>query len=245
MDEHDVESFVAQFRVQIGTLRDLFTRHVYPPFADPDAVAWQEMRRLRDEFDLEDVVPRATELFEMKTILINLFAAGLFHQFEQQLVVLIEHQFIDPRLQKRLDANWPTIKPKATKKLKSKGIRNDFARWSKSTLRLDPRGFPQWNRICELNLVANVVKHAEGRSADDLRKIRPELFDHPMMRQPEYQDLEPTDLSTRHPLAGADFYVDKPDFDEYASVLDEFWVWFEARVKADPPPHNETEPVPF
>ena len=35
----------------------------------------------------------------------------------------------------------------------------------------------------ELRLVANTVKHAEGISAEKLRNIRPQLFQHPTVTQ--------------------------------------------------------------
>ncbi|WP_027364123.1 hypothetical protein [Desulfotruncus alcoholivorax] len=33
-----------------------------------------------------------------------------------------------------------------------------------------------WEKIKELRLLVNVIKHAEGKSADRLRKIRPDYF---------------------------------------------------------------------
>lgn len=36
-----------------------------------------------------------------------------------------------------------------------------------------------WHKIKELRLVVNVLKHAEGDSAERLRKMRPNLFEWP------------------------------------------------------------------
>lgn len=36
--------------------------------------------------------------------------------------------------------------------------------------------FPCWTQIDELRLLCNVIKHGDGRSASDLRKINPSLF---------------------------------------------------------------------
>jgi hypothetical protein len=50
------------------------------------------------------------------------------------------------------------------------------------TLGLDLSSLPSWPVIDELRLVANVVKHGEGDSAEKLRETRPELFVYPSLR---------------------------------------------------------------
>jgi hypothetical protein len=46
-------------------------------------------------------------------------------------------------------------------------------------LDVDVTTFTSWLRIDELRHLANCVKHAEGNSCEQLRKIRPDLFEKP------------------------------------------------------------------
>jgi hypothetical protein len=47
------------------------------------------------------------------------------------------------------------------------------------SLGIDVAKFPEWKSVMELRLVANCVKHAEGRACEELDKLRPDLFDPP------------------------------------------------------------------
>ena len=61
----------------------------------------------------------------------------------------------------------------------AQGERFDLAvieKWSKTNLKVDFKTSPNWPRIEELKDVANVVKHAEGPSAKQLRLRNPKLF---------------------------------------------------------------------
>jgi hypothetical protein len=49
-------------------------------------------------------------------------------------------------------------------------------------LKIDLTQFGSWDVIQEMRLLANATKHGEGGSAEELRKIRPELFQHPALR---------------------------------------------------------------
>lgn len=93
----------------------------------------------------------------LRQTMLNLLATGLFHLAEQQLAVLGQ------------DAGFENRQPKST-------TLEDVVKWYKSTLRLDLRSLSEWPLIDELRLVANTAKHAEGKSSDDLRILRPELF---------------------------------------------------------------------
>ncbi len=66
--------------------------------------------------------------------------------------------------------------------------------------------------------LGNTVKHAEGRSAVQLRERRPELFEHPyskLLRRDAPRFFPPLRL----PLAGDGLYVTEEVLDEYVSAV--------------------------
>ena len=72
----------------------------------------------------------------------------------------------------------------------------------------------------ELRLVANVVKHGEGGSAEELRKMRPDLFVYPSLRG----KVDPTKtLRVKATLFGQDFFVTKEEFEGYHRGSVAFW----------------------
>lgn len=92
--------------------------------------------------------------------------------------------------------------------------------WFRHELSLDVTKLPSWSCIRELRLVANAVKHGEGRSAKRLRKLRPELFVYPSFRK---RGIGPRPSRIRTPLFGQDFYVTREDFARYHEASVSFW----------------------
>lgn len=126
--------------------------------------------------------------------LVNLFAVALYELFLQHLMVLHRRELLgihEENNQKlyRVDEAW--------ERLRESGI--------------DVEKFRSRRKIEELRLVANTVKHAEGRAAEDLRKIRPDLF------------ILPTKGSLFTPLSGEDFFVKPDDIVSYTNAIEEFW----------------------
>jgi hypothetical protein len=78
-----------------------------------------------------------------------------------------------------------------------------------------------WKKVDELLLVANTVKHAEGRSARELRGRRPDLFLPPELARLG-ANLPPVPV-VRQPLAGVDLYVTEKDLEDYADALRAVW----------------------
>jgi len=74
-----------------------------------------------------------------------------------------------------------------------------------------------------MRLVANVVKHAEGRSAEDLRSIRPELLENPLARDLWPNEHTPFVEPVRMPLAGDDLYVTEELFRIYGEAANQFF----------------------
>ena len=130
--------------------------------------------------------------------IINLFALALFHCFEQQVALFREREL-----------RFTVIKD-------NQGELNAFKRQLKY-LGVDITNFESWDKIKELRLVANVAKHAEGRSAEKLRCIRPSLLEQSLI------GVDSFSLPVRQPLIGEDLYVSIQDIKDYRDYLIGFW----------------------
>ena len=82
--------------------------------------------------------------------------------------------------------------------------------------------FISWPRIDELRHLANCVKHAEGNSCEQLRKLRPDLFENPTV-EPEFK-IRGIVQHVRNPLIGEDIYITEQEFASYAEVVRQFWL---------------------
>lgn len=133
---------------------------------------------------------------------LNLFTAGLFHLVEQQLANLCHDATIDehPPKESYLDKVYD---------------------WYKTNFQLDLHLSEQWDKIHELRLVANTIKHAEGKSAQDLRQLRPELFRHPALRG-DPPDSFSIAFPIHLPLGGDDIYVTEDALTEFWNAATEF-----------------------
>lgn len=134
--------------------------------------------------------------------MINLFAAALYQTFEQQAMLFLRYQVLQPDETNNINLFKMSI---LQKRMKVAGIKIDT--------------FSSWNKIDELRLLANTVKHAEGNSAQKLHLLRHDLFEHP-------QVLGLTLDSTPHiflPLAGEGLYVSVTDVRQYCDSLLLFW----------------------
>jgi hypothetical protein len=89
----------------------------------------------------------------------TMFAAALYHLYEQQVMLFHRLEVLD--FGEKDDAAL---------------FRHSVFRERLLRLGIDVKPFACWPLIEELRLVANTVKHAEGNSAVDLRSCRPELF---------------------------------------------------------------------
>ena len=82
---------------------------------------------------------------------------------------------------------------------------------------IDEEDLGRWPKVAELRLVANVAKHAEGWSCDELRMVRPDLVGIALFGG------MPIPVEVIAPMAGQDLYVQPDDIREYASALVELW----------------------
>jgi hypothetical protein len=135
--------------------------------------------------------------------MVNLFAAAIYHTFEQQVMLFLRREVLHPR-----EENNPKLFSvhEFQSRLKARG--------------LDVESLESWDKVCELRLVANTVKHAEGKSAGELHKMRPDMF-----RHPQAAGIDDSRMSPRvfQPLAGEDLYVSLEDVREYCDSAVRFW----------------------
>jgi len=133
---------------------------------------------------------------------LNLFSAGLLHLLEQQLAMPCR------------DAAFTVAPPEDTKL-------QVLVAWYERYFHFKLTSLSDWSLVDELRLVANTVKHGEGRSATQLRQRRPQLFQHPVARSMGLQAS--TDRKIRHPLSGDDLYVTAEAFQEYSHAARRFF----------------------
>jgi hypothetical protein len=88
---------------------------------------------------------------------------------------------------------------------------------------INVENFISWPKVNELRLVANTVKHADGASCNNLKSLRPDLFDSPRLEG----DASTFDLvkmrEVFQPLIGEDLYVNRDEFANYVSTVKQFW----------------------
>jgi len=155
---------------------------------------------------MDKTIAFADMLVAMYFTSVGVYSVGLFHLFEQH--------FADLPLRIHREIN---------------GYKNEFKRekivknWLKSNLSVDVETFTAWPVICELKLVANTIKHAEGKSATDLRSRCPDLFIHPAEREREDAHTMPIQSRVRKPLFGEDLYLTTDDFSRYVDGIISFW----------------------
>lgn len=210
---------------QINDFYTFFSERVLLSFsnaeAEAEAAVEKERQRLinlpADEFaDMGSLAERAetlgisifSALESMRQSMVNLAAVALYHIFEQQIFFFHRKQFLrdseqnDPKL-----LNIEEFKQRV------------------SAVGVDYETFPAWEKVDELRLVANAVKHAEGKSASVLRRLQPRLFEHPTVRvTPLLERLGTPDVFM--PLSGKDIYLTTDDLDAYKSCLCQFWQEF-------------------
>lgn len=158
---------------------------------DGGAIADLAMEAGYDHYDM---------LVSMRSATLNLYAAALYHLTEQHIADL--HAMI-------LDNHQRNKIPPA-----------EAIKWFKNDVGLNLKGLPSWPVINELRLVANAVKHGEGHSAAELRKLRPDLF---VLPQFKGRGIETHRLRVRKPLFGQDIYVSADDFAKYHDGSVAFW----------------------
>ena len=211
----------------INVFCDVIVKRVIPTFANIEQEAeersqaeYDRMGNLpatKDSFtDMAGIAEKAQEvgiiyyeiINDIQQAILNLGAVGLHHTFEQQLLFFHRRQVLHPSEENvKSEIGIDELK----KRLLSGGI--DIAS-------LNP-----WPKVDELRLTANSIKHAEGSAVEQLRKRRPDLFEHPVLKEQSLSSL--ASVSRVYlPLAGHDLYITVDHLRKYETAVISFWKEF-------------------
>jgi hypothetical protein len=221
------------FAMQINYFCDAVETRFLPTFDDleeeADKVAEEEYDRLYDladpdYFDDGDIAEQADDagtdyylsMEGVRQALLNLSVAALYHLFEQQCILFHRREVLD--INERNDVSLIKIKV-FEKRLCSAGV--------------NIRDLGAWQQIEELTCTANAIKHAEGKSSEKLRQMRPDLFRHPMAR--EETEVGSVSMSPVFmPLAGEDIFLTVTDLNKYRKAVLDFWEQLGAAILQEP-----------
>jgi hypothetical protein len=206
----------SRFGSPIRHYAEILTSRVMPLFDDLDG----EQQRAGDqvlnasgwgpddygaamEAAYEHSIDHTLQFIELRTVFLATGVAGLFHLFEKQLYRFLNHE-LRRNLSKKID------------------------RWEEATDAIDALDQPigpdgqtalrvAFNNedIKELRLVANVVKHGQGRSYDELKGMGAHVV--------EPGRLERDFTVGAHSVFGVALAIDRDDIERYVAALLSFW----------------------
>jgi len=217
--------FKQRFIPQINAFCDVIINRINPTFSnveqEADTIAQNEFERLGimpvDEdhiLDMADMAEKAQEaglnyyqaITGIHQGIINLSVAALYHLFEQQLLLFYRRQILRPSEEN----NYNLM-----------NLNQLMTRLSDGGLKLD--NLSSWQHVDELRLIANAVKHAEGKSTKNLRRLRPDLFENPILKEDESTSWLAFSHDVYMPLVGEDIFLTIADLDFYRNSLLSFW----------------------
>ena len=210
------------FPSQIQGLVTVLESKLVPSFSDIDSEAtaiqnkkYEELCRMPydDRFDTSDLHEAAFEaglehyqlMSGIKQGLINMFAASLFHLYEQQVMFYHRREILSPREENDSNLLKHSI---FSERLNKAGI--------------NIKKFSCHDKINELSFLANTIKHGQGQSSEKLFAIRSDLFQHPTASKLGFNSQGIHRVFT--PVLGEDIYVSLKDIKEYASAIKSFWL---------------------
>ncbi len=205
---------VPQFCEQVVFYRDAVVSKLVPAFDSIEEDSNTYAERISEECTnkndsgllaggaMDHAVCHYMSLTGAKRAVLNLAAAGVYHMFEQQMAAIL-----------KAIGETPT---------------GPGTLFTDKTLRvLSRHGYvvrqsPDWDTLTgELRLVANAVKHGDGKAARELFGLRPALFREQWSRGEKIET--PLGESMRLPLAGEGLVVELSDFERYTDSLLSFW----------------------
>ena len=132
--------------------------------------------------------------------LFNLMIAGLFHLLEQQAQYLATRILSNPLIQPDGSGGFHQLKSLLAREF-----------------HINIESFRCWAQLKELRLVANTVKHGDGRSSDELKALNPALFKDPNDPLPQFYGLP------LRPLVGEGLRLTSDHFKDYKTCVETFW----------------------
>lgn len=210
------DHFAEQAIAQVEILIEVLDQRLLPAFEDISEEAdrhaedvYQHLGSMSmgsDVLDMADAaevardegIERYEALTDIRQAILNALTVALYHLIEQQLLLFLRRHVLHPREE------------------------NDPKLWSMSTLidrmrsaGIDLTTLTHWDTLQELRLAANTIKHADGKSADELHALRPELFVEPTLRS----TTTPRPYQRRRvyaPMAGDDLFISRDDLRAFA-----------------------------
>lgn len=224
VDIYRLRWYADEFRAVADYFARNFTKTVISGFSDieeeADAIQQETLRKLLSSWSGPDDDPEAPYEFAweaggsfylmahgIRQGTINLYTVGLYHLFEQWLLMFHRRELLWPP--DRESKN--TLELAYVKKMLIKHYK------------IDLDSIESWPKIDELRLVANTVKHADGTACTKLKELRPDLFVSPHSEKDSISLplAEVTRVYT--PLAGNNFYITPEQFIEYVEAVKKFW----------------------
>ena len=217
----------ATYLDQLSTFRDVALNRVLPSLSDIDidkvfTEAGEHLSSSPDsECDpgvvadraLDEAIDRYVMRMWVRQGITNLLAVGLHHLLEQQQLHLLRKELLNSSDEDKHDLL--NVKEFYTRSTEHGVCPGDLADWAK---------------LEELASLANAVKHAEGRSAAKLRRVRPELFQPPMRRDGLGAGLSSPNSSIFQPLFGEGLFVKETDLALYCQAAEGFWQEYAKRL---------------
>ena len=134
---------------------------------------------------------------------LNLLAVGLYHLFEQQQLLLLQ-----------------TLTKDENKSPRS--VEECLAECG-----IESQKFACANKLYELKVAANTIKHGKGGASGKLASLRPDLFQNPAFSESGYGEDQDYAKSVAvdsffAPLTG-DLYVSEGDLSEWCNATKAYW----------------------
>lgn len=211
------EYFIRDYRKELEHYASVFHQRIVTSFANLD----DEAQRIEDEtyarmgehvdpeyaspdYGMEEAFHAGVNFYlttdAVRQGVYNLMIAGLFHMLEQQAQYLATRVFPERPIPPEKNGGLNQLKPML-----------------KSEYGINIESFQSWPKLNELNLVANTVKHGDGRSSEELKLLNPDLFRDPLDPFPHISTLP------LRPLVGEGLRLTEDHFKKYKSCLEQFW----------------------
>ena len=171
---------------------------------EPTPIVDREGNLCDYEFDLSEIEGKIAERYYLLSTtryrVIAMWICCLCEVWEQQLQLFLKLEKQNGNLMDNYElARWNQVKR---------------AYWEYG---IDFEKFSSWQKLNELRLLVNVIKHGEGGSEKSLRRIRPDLF---IVEKYDKFSFFHSSLITRT------LNLIESDIDGFANAIIEFWEYF-------------------